>query len=83
MAAGKKSYFILLGLNFLSGLLLNSGCQEEKFYPERSIANAGASDKDTQLIYAAKGGNLSAVQTLLADGADINAKDTGGCPGCR
>jgi len=70
------SYLAVLALCMVVGLLLISGCQEEKSYPKESIAKAGGSDKDAQLIYAAKGGNLSAVQTLLADGADINAKDT-------
>ena len=76
------SYLAVLALCMVVVLLLNSGCQEEQFYPEESIAKAGGSDKDAQLIYAAKGGNLSAVQTLLADGANVNAKDEeyGGTP---
>jgi hypothetical protein len=41
-----------------------------------SFANADVSDKNAQLIQAAKNGNLSAVQTALADGANIDAKDT-------
>ncbi len=32
--------------------------------------------KNAQLIKAAQNGNLAAVQTLLADGADIHARDT-------
>ena len=42
------------------------------------FAGTDASDKNAQLIQAAKDGNLSAVQTALANGADINAKDNDG-----
>ena len=37
-------------------------------------------DKNDQLLQAVKDGNLTAVQTLLANGADVNAKDDCGIP---
>ena len=40
-----------------------------------SLLLTGCKDKNTQLIQAAGDGNLPAVQSLLADGADINFKD--------
>lgn len=43
-----------------------------------SFASADVSDKNAQLIQAAKDGNLPATQTLLVDGADINAKNKDG-----
>src|SRR4030042_3230474 len=39
-----------------------------------AFADPNAPDINTQLIQAAKGGNLAEVQTLLDNGADINAK---------
>jgi len=41
-------------------------------------ADKGISDKNVQLLQAAKDGNLQAVQTLLAAGAEVNAKDNDG-----
>ena len=42
------------------------------------FAETDVSDKNAQLIQAAKYDNLSTVQNLLANGADINAKDKNG-----
>ena len=39
-----------------------------------AFAKADISDKNAQLIQALKNGNLRAVQTALANGADVNAK---------
>lgn len=39
------------------------------------FAKAGISDKNVQLIQAAEKGNLTDVQTVLTNGADINTKD--------
>jgi ankyrin repeat protein len=41
-----------------------------------AYARAAEPDKNAQLIDAAKAGDLGAVQKLLAEGADINAKQT-------
>ena len=40
-----------------------------------SFAKAEMSDKNAQLIQAAEKGNLQTVQTALANGADVNAKN--------
>jgi ankyrin repeat protein len=40
-----------------------------------AFAETNTPDKNSQLLEAAKEGNLAAVQTLLANGADANAKD--------
>src|SRR4030042_2065986 len=45
--------------------LMSAGC-----------ADKSVSDKNAQLIQAAKDGSLPAVQTLLAGGADVNARRT-------
>jgi len=42
------------------------------------LAGADVSDKNAQLIKAAEDGRLPAVQTALAAGADVNAKDSDG-----
>ena len=45
-----------------------------------AFAKADVSDKNAQLIQAAKDGNLLAVKTALSEGAAPNAKDEGGVP---
>jgi uncharacterized protein len=42
-----------------------------------AFSEAGVSNKDAQFIQASKDGNMKAVQTLLAKGADVNAKYDG------
>ena len=48
----------------------------------KDLPTADMSDKNAQLIQAAKDGNLPAVQTALSEGAEVNARDTthGGTP---
>jgi len=40
------------------------------------FAEAGISDKNDKLIQSAETGNLQGVQTALAEGADINERDS-------
>jgi len=50
----------------------------EKPAAPAGLAEADISDKNAKLIQAAKDGNLPAVQTLLAGGADVNTKNNQG-----
>ena len=57
-----------------------TGVSDKKDITPIDSTKTGVSDKNAQLIQAAKNGNLPAVKTLIANGADVNARDKNGVP---
>ncbi len=48
------------------------------FIISATFAEAGALDKNSRLLYASQKGDYSEVKAALADGTDVNAKDSDG-----